>query len=104
MFASPHIGNETHFLWYEGTTMRKRRELADRNSVRLRNHLKQHRARLDLTQEELAERVGVRRQTILAIEKGHYAPSALLALLLARELGMGVDELFELESGEESGP
>jgi putative transcriptional regulator len=80
--------------------MRKRRELADRNRVKLINHLKQHRARLDLTQEELAERVGVRRQTILAIEKGHYSPSALLALLLARELGMSVDELFELESGE----
>ena len=86
---------------YEGTTMRKRRELADRNSVRLKNHLKQHRARLDLTQEELAERVGVRRQTILAIEKGHYAPSAMLALLLARELGMNVDDLFELETREE---
>ena len=86
---------------YEGTTMRKRRELADRNSVRLKSHLKQHRARLDLTQEELAERVGVRRQTILAIEKGHYAPSAVLALLLARELGMNVDDLFELETREE---
>ncbi|HYW68817.1 MAG TPA: helix-turn-helix transcriptional regulator, partial [bacterium] len=85
----------------EGTTMRKRRELADRNSVRLKSHLKQHRARLDLTQEELAERVGVRRQTILAIEKGHYAPSAVLALLLARELGMNVDDLFELETREE---
>ena len=83
--------------------MRKRGELADRNSVRLRNHLKQHRARLDLTQEELAKRVGVRRQTILAIEKGHYVPSALLALLLARELGMRVDELFELESRGEGG-
>lgn len=80
--------------------MRKRRELADRNSVRLRNHLKQHRARLDLTQEELAKRVGVRRQTILAIEKGHYAPSAVLALLLARELDMSVGDLFELEISE----
>jgi len=83
--------------------MRKRRELADRNSVRLRNHVKQHRARLDLTQEELAEMVGVRRQTILAIEKGYYAPSALLALLLSRELGMRVDELFELETRKERG-
>ena len=81
--------------------MRKRRALADRNSVRLRNHLKQHRARLDLTQEELAVRVGVRRQTILAIEKGHYAPSALLALLLARELDMNIGDLFELEIREE---
>ena len=83
--------------------MRKRGELADRNSVRLLNHIKQHRARLNLTQEELAERVGVRRQTILAIERRHYAPSALLALLLSRELGMRVDELFELETGKERG-
>ncbi len=60
------------------------------------NHIKQHRARLDMTQEDLANRVGVRRQTILAIEKGRYAPSAVLAFRIARELGMRVDDLFEL--------
>jgi putative transcriptional regulator len=76
--------------------VRRRRELATKNSVTLANHLKQHRARLDLTQEDLAQRVGVRRQTILAIEKGHYVPSTLLSLLIADELGMRVDELFEL--------
>jgi putative transcriptional regulator len=70
---------------------------------KLRNHLKQHRARLDLTQQDLAERVGVRRQTILSIEKGHYVPSALLAFQIARVLGMKVDELFELESRETGG-
>jgi putative transcriptional regulator len=64
--------------------------------MRLGNHLRQHRARLKLTQQDLAERVGVRRQTILAIEKGHYVPSALLAFQIARELGMRVDDLFEL--------
>ena len=63
----------------------------------LENHIKQHRARLDLTQQGLAERVGVRRQTILAIEKGQYAPSAILAFQLAGALGMKVDELFELK-------
>jgi putative transcriptional regulator len=83
--------------------MPRRRELAEKNSVSLTNHLKQHRARLDLTQEELAQRVGVRRQTILAIEKGHYVPSTLLALLIADELGMRVDELFELVR-DEGGP
>lgn len=67
--------------------------------MKLRNHLKQHRARLDLTQQDLAERVGVRRQTILAIEKGHYIPSALLAFRIARVLGMNVDDLFELANG-----
>lgn len=66
----------------------------------LRNHVKQHRARLDLTQAELAHRVGVRRQTILAIEKQRYAPSALLAFRLARALGMRADELFELDEEE----
>lgn len=70
----------------------------------LRNHIKQHRARLDLTQQGLAERVGVRRQTILAIEKGHFIPSTLLAFRIARELGMKVDEVFELVEAEEDGP
>ncbi len=61
------------------------------------NHIKQHRARLDLTQEALAQKVGVRRQTIISIEKGKYAPSAVLAFKIARVLGMTVDELFELK-------
>ncbi len=65
------------------------------------NHIKQHRARLDLTQQDLAEKVGVRRQTILALEKGHYYPSAILAFKLAKALGMKVDELFELDNREE---
>ena len=70
--------------------------------MRLRNHIRQHRARLDLTQQELAERVGVRRQTILAIEKGHYIPSALLAFQIAKAFGMSVEELFELSGDEEA--
>ncbi|UCF04734.1 MAG: helix-turn-helix transcriptional regulator [bacterium] len=64
--------------------------------MKLINHIKQHRARLDLTQQELAERVGVRRQTIIAVEKRQYVPSALLAFKIARALGMKADELFEL--------
>jgi len=70
--------------------------------MELTNHIRQHRARLDMTQDDLAARVGVRRQTILAIEKGRYGPSALLAFLIARELGMRVDELFELIPGQET--
>ena len=69
--------------------------------MHLKSHVKQHRARLDLTQEALAQRVGVTRQTILAIEKGHYVPSALLAFQIARELEMRVDELFELVEKED---
>lgn len=64
--------------------------------MRLRNHIRQHRARLGWTQQDLAARVEVRRQTILAIEKGHYVPSALLALRIARELGLAAEALFEL--------
>jgi DNA-binding XRE family transcriptional regulator len=69
--------------------------------MRLRNHVKQHRARLNLSQEALAERVGVSRQTILAIEKNYYVPSALLAFRIAKALGMRTDDLFELEEDSE---
>jgi len=65
--------------------------------MKLINHIKQHRARLNLTQEDLAKLVGVRRQAILAVEKGKYVPSALLAFQLARALGMPISELFELQ-------
>ncbi|MFZ5980228.1 MAG: helix-turn-helix transcriptional regulator [Candidatus Zixiibacteriota bacterium] len=64
--------------------------------MKLKNHIKQHRARLDMTQQDLAEKVSVRRLTILAIEKDRYVPSALLVFQIARVLGMKVDELFEL--------
>lgn len=50
-----------------------------------------------LTQDELAERVQVTRQTIIAIEKGNYVPSVLLALRLADELGKEVEEIFSYE-------
>lgn len=69
--------------------------------MRLINHIKQHRARLDLTQQALAEKTDVRRQTILAIEKGKYVPSALLAFRIARVFGMRVDELFELNESDD---
>ncbi len=61
------------------------------------NHIRQHRARLNLTQLDLGQRVGVRRQAILAIEKQRYVPSTFLAFKIARALGMRVDELFELD-------
>ncbi|MCK5127249.1 MAG: helix-turn-helix transcriptional regulator [candidate division Zixibacteria bacterium] len=71
--------------------------------MRLQNSIKQHRARLNLTQQDLAECVNVRRQTILAIEKGHFIPSALLAFRIAKELGMKVDDLFGLQDMEDKG-
>ena len=71
-------------------------------NMRLKNHIKQHRARLDMTQQRLAELVGVRRQTIISIEKGQYVPSTLLAFKIASALGMSADGLFELVTGEEN--
>lgn len=55
------------------------------------------RAKFDLTQEELAERVGVRRETIVFLEQGKYNPSLELALKVARELKTTIDELFALD-------
>jgi putative transcriptional regulator len=51
----------------------------------------------EMTQQELADRVGVTRQTIIAIEAGKYMPSLPLAFKLAREFGRGVEEVFQLE-------
>lgn len=49
-----------------------------------------------LTQAQLAQQVGVSRQTIIAIERGDYAPSVYLALKIARELSSKVEQLFHL--------
>lgn len=61
----------------------------------LPNKVKIRRLLSNRTQEELATQVGVTRQTILAIEKGNYAPSVVLALKLARTLNCTVEELFD---------
>jgi putative transcriptional regulator len=64
----------------------------------VRNHLRRLRFEAgDITQQQLAERVGVTRQTIHAIEKGNYNPSVELAIRLAQALGTTVEQLFELE-------
>jgi putative transcriptional regulator len=51
----------------------------------------------ELSQQELADMVGVSRQTIISIEHGDYAPSVRLALLLAEKLGVRTEDLFILE-------
>ena len=56
--------------------------------------LKAARAGLDLSQQELAERVGVSRQTISAIEKGDYNPTINLCVSICKALGKTLDELF----------
>lgn len=59
------------------------------------NSVHSKRQALGLTQEELAESVGVTRQTIISIEKGNYVPSVLLALKLAKVFDTSVESIFE---------
>jgi putative transcriptional regulator len=64
----------------------------------LKNHLRRLRfLHKEMTQQELADRVGVTRQTILAIEKGRFNPSTKLALRIAQVFGVSVEEIFYLE-------
>ena len=66
------------------------------------SHLRRHRLLADgMTQQDLADRIGVTRQTVLAIEKGKYSPSVGLALRLARVFGTTVEALFTLAEGED---
>ena len=67
--------------------------------MKLINNLKEVRQTKNLRQEDLAGQVGVTRQTIIAIEKGNYTPSVLLALRLAGSLQCTVEDLFYEKSG-----
>ena len=60
----------------------------------MKTRIKEFRARYNLTQEELAKRVGVRRETIVFLEKGKYNPSLELAHRVAKVLKTTIDELF----------
>ena len=66
--------------------------------MRIKTHIKELRARYDLTQEDLAKRVGVRRETILYLEKGKYNPSLILAYKIAQVLKTTINDLFEFET------
>jgi len=71
----------------------------------MKNHVRRYRFEAgDITQQELADKVGVTRQTILSIEKGKFKPSVELALRLARVLRTSVEQLFELEDEREKHP
>jgi len=63
----------------------------------MQNKLKIERAIHDLTQEDLAKKVGVSRQTINSIEKKRYVPSTVLALKIAQLFNKSVNEIFQLE-------
>lgn len=63
----------------------------------LHTKIKEYRARLDIKQSELAEKIDVRRETIVRLEKGLYNPSLKLAMDIAKFFGTTVEELFEFE-------
>ncbi len=67
---------------------------------KMKTRIKELRARYDLTQEDLAKRVGVRRETILFLEKGKYNPSLKLAHDVAKALRTTIDDLFIFEDDE----
>lgn len=66
----------------------------------MKTRIKEFRARYNLTQAELAEKVGVRRETIVFLEKGKYNPSLKLAHDIAVALNSKIDELFIFEDEE----
>lgn len=65
----------------------------------INNYVQRYRNKRKVTQEDLAKAVGVTRQTIIAIEKGNYTPSILLALKIAKYFKTPVEKLFTIEKG-----
>ena len=61
------------------------------------NHVSSYRIKNKITQEEFAKAIGVTRQTIIAIEKGNYTPSVLLALKIAQFFNTSVEKLFKID-------
>ncbi|MFH0847692.1 MAG: helix-turn-helix transcriptional regulator [Chloroflexota bacterium] len=66
----------------------------------MKNRLKVYRAMHDLTQEALAEKLRVTRQTIISIEKGKYDPSLELAFRMAKLLRVSIEDIFEYDEGQ----
>ncbi|MDE6569262.1 MAG: helix-turn-helix transcriptional regulator [Alistipes sp.] len=66
----------------------------------MKNRIRVERAELRMTQQQLADAIGVSRQTVNAIESGRFVPSTLLALKIARRFGKPVEAIFQLEEDE----
>ena len=64
----------------------------------MKNNMKVERARLDMSQQDLADVLGVSRQTVNAIEKGKFNPSTVLALKISAVFNLSENEIFELEA------
>lgn len=63
----------------------------------IKNKIKEYRAKNNMKQEELAQRVGVRRETIGNLEKGRYNPSLVLAWNIAKQFNASIEEIFTVE-------
>ncbi|WP_295912084.1 helix-turn-helix transcriptional regulator [uncultured Alistipes sp.] len=66
----------------------------------MKNRIRVQRAEIRMTQQQLADAIGVSRQTVNAIETGRFVPSTVLALKIARLFGKPVEQVFQLEEGE----
>ncbi|MDO4544998.1 MAG: helix-turn-helix transcriptional regulator [Bacillota bacterium] len=64
----------------------------------IKNRIREYRAKSDMKQSELAERVGVRRETIVNLEKGKYNPSLVLAWHIAQVFDVSIEEIFTVEN------
>jgi len=74
--------------------------MPDKKEEKLQNRIRKLRfENEEMTQQELAERAGVTRQTIIALEAGKYAPSLLLAFRLAAAFGVKIEDVFQYEAG-----
>lgn len=66
----------------------------------MKNTIRVERAIHNISQQELAEKIGVSRQTINAMESGKYAPSTILALKIAKLFNKNVEDIFQLEEND----
>lgn len=66
----------------------------------MKNNLKVERAKLNITQQDLADKIGVSRQTINSIEAERYVPSTVLAIKISEVFKTNVNEIFKLEKGD----
>ena len=69
----------------------------EREQKMIKNRIKEYRAKYDMKQEDLAKRVGVRRETIGNLEKGKYNPSLVLAWNIAKVFNVSIEEVFTVE-------
>ena len=80
-----------------GRHLQLQRTASPEGGMMIRTRIKEYRARYDMSQEELANKVGVRRETIGYLEKGKYNPSLVLAWRIARLFSVTIEDIFTIE-------